>query len=335
MEFKKYTSIENAYRQKAVDAIQNYFSDEIFVVQEKIHGANFAFYVDADGIKMAKRSGFLAEGENFYNSDIILKRYEDNLNNLFKKLKIALDVDFESFSVHGEIYGGSYPHKDVDKVQNITKVQNKCFYSPDAEFTAFDMKINGKIIDIGLMNSYLDKVGVPRSYLLRQGTFQECLEYPNDEPCQMPIERGYPALEDNISEGTVIKPMRPLYDHRGNRVILKNKNPKFSEKKNKPVKIKAELEPHVKEFVEIALSYVTENRLRNVLSKIGTITEMKKAFPLTMKPFTADIIEEFMKENESFLELEKSEKKEVTSAIAREAGNMIRANLGNIVDGEF
>mmetsp|Transcript_13892 Transcript_13892/g.32393 ORF Transcript_13892/g.32393 Transcript_13892/m.32393 type:complete len:94 (-) Transcript_13892:153-434(-) len=63
MKFKKYTSIENSHRKKfvadCVSAIELGYCKDDFVVEEKAHGANFAFYYDGTELKTASRSGFL------------------------------------------------------------------------------------------------------------------------------------------------------------------------------------------------------------------------------------------------------------------------------------
>ncbi|MDN5422778.1 MAG: hypothetical protein L0G39_16725, partial [Chryseobacterium sp.] len=47
MIFKTYNSIENAYQARVIDQIRlQGFGDEVFIVQEKVHGANFSFFTD-------------------------------------------------------------------------------------------------------------------------------------------------------------------------------------------------------------------------------------------------------------------------------------------------
>jgi Rnl2 family RNA ligase len=197
------------------------------------------------------------------------------------------------------------------------------------------MKLNGEYIDILAMNHLLDEAEIPRLAVLSRGTFAECLEYPNEFNSELASNLlELPEIEGNICEGTVIKSVEPLRLPNGERAILKNKNSKWTEKK-KVKKNPTVVPDHITEMQNIAESYITENRLRNVISKVGPITEVRYAFGALMKPFTNDIIEDFMLENESFSELEKAERGLVTKHIAQVAGKMIRSNLGNIVDGEF
>ena len=332
MEFKKYTSIDNSYKQKTVNYINDNFPTEEFVVQEKVHGANFAFYIDESGIKMAKRSGFLRDDENFYNCDVIKERYKEDLE--FLQLLINKSEGMDTMSIHGEIYGGSYPHNDVEKVKDIQKVQNKCFYSPEAEFIVFDMKVNGEYISNNAMHGFLGITDIPVSKTLFRGSLTECLEYPNDNLPLLPTERGYPAIEGNMSEGVVIKSNAPLRLPSGDRAILKNKNAAFSEKKSvskTPTVYSDELQKQIDE----ASRYITENRLSNVISKIGQVEEVNQIFKTLMGPFIQDIMQDFSDENEEFNLLSKEDRKVVAKKVNGMVSSMLRSNLQKIINGDL
>lgn len=331
MEFKKYNSIENAYRQKMVDSISMYFPKSTFVVQEKIHGANFSIWADKGEIRFAKRSGFIEEGEKFYGYE----RAMDKLELQLSSLKIASILSERSCVVYGELFGGSY--EGVEPIKGVSKVQRGVNYSPDVEFMAFDVYIDGERIPTKEANRWLDKMNILRVPELMTGTLSECLQHANDFNSKVPQMLGLEELEENIVEGTVIK----LYDEvgtlpNGKAPILKNKNEKFSEKsKVRKPKTPTKTPEHLVEYEELLISMVNENRLKNVISKIGPITEIKSAFNKVMKPFSEDILEDFKKEAEGFEELSKEDQKFVTSKIGKNAANLIRANLGNILDGEL
>ena len=92
MEFKKFGEVENSYRQKAVELIMNEIQmgrlKNDFIVNEKVHGSNFSFFCDGIDIKTGKKSGFVgADGENFFNSDIVKEKYKHNILNLFTHLQ--------------------------------------------------------------------------------------------------------------------------------------------------------------------------------------------------------------------------------------------------------
>jgi len=81
MEFKEYSSIENAYRQKEIQRAFEQYPEMKYVVQEKVHGANFSFWYNHSDktIKCAKRSGFIVGEENFFNHKKVLAKYQDQL----------------------------------------------------------------------------------------------------------------------------------------------------------------------------------------------------------------------------------------------------------------
>lgn len=336
MRFKRYTSIENSYRQKAVFFIQEQFPKEEFVVQEKIHGSNFAIYVSRDDVKYAKRSGFLSADdlESFYRADRIKEDYERKaldmfncINNMFPNLK--------TISIHGELFGGNYPHSDVEKYKGAVKVQNKVYYSNKNEFIVFDIKIDGEYVNFDTYVELCKQNGFMYLEALHRGSLEDCLNYEDTYTTTLPSKLGLPELENNTCEGNVIRPVKPLRLKDNSRVILKNKNSKFTEKAKKPKKFTpAKPAPeHVVQMQRDIIQYVNENRLRNVLSKVGQID--KKQFGLLQGMMVKDVVEDFIKDNEKFSELDKKERKMVQRVLGSEISNLIRPNFANIIDGNF
>lgn len=329
MEFKKFTSIENSYRQKEVQLIQVNFPKEMFVVQEKVHGANLSFWTDGKEVKCAKQSGFIQENEDFYNYEIVLDKYKQNILNLFNSIKGAEEV-----AIYGEIYGGNYPHEGVKQLP-VKTIQKGVYYSPNVEFIAFDIKVNGRFEGFDSFVDYCMIYEIPFLGALKRGTLEDCLSYPNEYNSTIPAMHGLPELKVNTCEGNVIRPINVIYFGNGSRVILKNKNDKFTEKET----VKKEYVPkeptpdHVVEIQKVATEYITENRLKNVISKIGTVSD--KEFGKLLGLFCKDTIEDFMKDESKFESLDKKERKMVTSLINKEAGNLIRKNFLKIVDGNF
>ena len=337
MEFKKYPSIENSYRKKFLDKIvEEGHSKETFVVQEKVHGANFSVWMTENDFKVAKRSGFIEEGEKFFNYQEVVDTYMKRLRGLFEHLQITQIA--EEVVVYGELYGGNYPHKDVPKT-NQSSVQGGVFYSPKQDFIAFDIKMNGRYLDVGSVNRLCATFAIPHAETLKIGTIEECLEYPNEFQTTIPLLEGLPDIEGNMCEGVVIRPVRPLYIFSGERLILKNKNEKFTEKhgfdeSKRKVKEITPLSEGAQQAIEKITQYINDNRLKNVVSKIGEVSQ--KDFGKVMGLFTQDIIEDFLKDEQEFFDtLEKSDRKLVTKQVGQEAAKMVRASFMNIVDGEF
>ena len=339
MKFKKYSSIENSYRLKEIERIKAHAfnqKDIRYVVQEKVHGANFSFWTDGNEVRCAKRTAFLDASDSFYNFQKVLARYYSKILESFK-----ISEAKEQLVLYGELFGGNYPHKDVEPVKEQKTIQKGVFYNPDVDFYVYDAAIDGKLVDqytlyiltaeIGLGLFAHDLSGKSESF-----SFEEALEF--DPVFESGIYKFYdlPKLENNMAEGVVIKPFKPLFYPNGERVILKNKNPKFGEKvhQDKKPKPTINLSEEGNLLMDDLMSYLNENRLRNVLSKIGQVTQ--KDFGKIMREFTSDAMDDFDKENKaSFDSLAKEERKVLTKTLSNEAATLIRNNFANIIDGNF
>jgi len=333
MKFERYSSIENSYRIKTIQYMEINLPTQQYFVQEKVHGSNFAFYFDGTTIQCSKRSGFIGPEENFFNHQKVLSRYENNILDLYNILKTA-GKEFEVLRVCGEIYGGNYPHPEVANLNDISAVQKGVYYSNDVDFLAFDIKLDDTYLGMVGFNLFCHLSKMPFLPTLKTGTLKECLEYPNEFQTTIPSMRGLPEIEGNICEGVVIRPITPQY-FGPTRVILKNKNEKFSEKENnaKTPRVEVDVPENVLSVVKEGLSLVTENRLRNVLSKEGSIGE--REFGKLLGLVSKDAIEDLQKDVPEFLELDKKDRKTVTSMINKEVSNLIRPNFLNIIDGTF
>lgn len=329
MLFKKYDSIENSYRSKMINMIiQGGHSDGVYVVTEKVHGANFSVWLDTENsvIKFAKRSGFIGD-ENFFNSHLIHEKLAEDIKSLSSEHLNAKEI-----VITGELCGGHYPHGDVENNSEYKAVQNGLWYSSKLQFLAFDLFIDGECVDDDTMKKAFDKCELPHLKTLFKGSFDECLNYSNEFQTTIPEYFSLPQIDGNICEGIVIKPITPSYLCSGQRVILKSKNSRHSEKSAKKPKKVIVLEGKAKGIVEELFTLVTENRLKNVVSKIGEVT--KKDFGKIQGEMIKDIFEEYLKDND-IDDLEKSVKSIVNKMVGTQVSTLIRANFLNIVDGEF
>ena len=85
---------------------------------------------------------------------------------------------------------------------------------------------------------------------------------------------------------------------------------------------------------EKILTYINENRLRSVLTKMDTITD--KCFGKLLGNFAKDVVDDFMKDyNEEFLNLDEKERKYITKMPGSTGATLIRKHFSNIIDGEF
>lgn len=335
MRFRKYFDIENSYRKKFIDiVVAEKLDNGEFVVQEKAHGANLSFWYDGKNLKSAKRSGFIKD--NFYDYKPVEGKNRERVKNLYGILKEE-GCDFNELTVYGELIGGTYPHKDVKKDISATRIQKGIFYTPHNEFYAIDVAIDGQLLDVDKFNQVMEKAGFLYAKTIFRGTFKECLKYSNSFPSQISLWLGLPELEDNICEGVVIKSVIPTFLSNTTRMILKNKNEKWAEKakaRDRPKKPQMTLSAKGEELFNEMGSLITENRLRNVLSKIGPVGQ--KEFGKLIQLFSKDILGEFFKDHiEEYNGLEKKEQKQLTRRLSQKCTELLRLNFMNIVDGEF
>ncbi len=327
--FKKFTSIENSYNQEFISKIKADISaGEEFVVQEKAHGSNLSIWSD-DGInfKMAKRSGFLLEDEQFYNHQMLLKKLTPNLIKLWADLSV--NITLESMALYGEVIGGVYPHDDVTKNKAAIMVQKGVFYTPNNEFYAFDLLVNRSyFLNIEALNKLLESTGFLYAKTLLKGNLEAALQYSNIFQTKIAEQLGFPDIENNTCEGIIIKTINDVRRNNGQRVILKNKNEKWSEKEKvgRRVKVVVEISEPVKALQnEIAL-YVTENRLNNVISKIGEVSP--KDFGSLMALLSKDVLEDFLKDNAKAMnDLDKKESKQVNKSINKKVLELVKNRL--------
>jgi len=320
MIFKTYNSIENAYQARVIDQIRlQGFGDEVFIVLEKVHGANFSFFTDGKEIKIAKRTAFIEKDEKFYNAHQILERYRKNVINVFQRVK-TIFPDLETVVIYGELFGGGYKHKEVEAVKDAIKVQKGVEYAPHNEFYGFDIKLNGTTyLDTDLVNQIFEETGFFYAKILFQGTLDEALKFPNVFDSKIPAWVGLPEIENNMCEGTIVKTLKTKYFGNGSRVILKNKNEKWTEKskmvrKDRPIQKEVRFSENAQNIWKEIQEYATVNRLNNVVSKIGEFEPQMIGKVIGL--FAQDILEDFEKDfPKVFTTIEKEEQKRINKKL--------------------
>ncbi|MGH1338393.1 MAG: RNA ligase, Rnl2 family [Aureispira sp.] len=328
--FKKYNSIENTYRKTFLEKIKGHgLWLKEYVVQEKVHGANLS-YITTDGQHFvgAKRRGLIGEEESFYNYNRILQSLQDKFTAIWEELK-SKQPDLHHLIIFGELIGGSYPHKEVKQVKGALKVQKGVFYSPDNHFLAFDILINSThYLGVEEVNYHFEKQGILHAQTLFRGSIEDCLAYSNEFDSTIPKKLGFPLISPNICEGVIIRPVETAHFNNSTRVILKNKNEKWSEKKKftKSIKKTDALPDKLSHLKAAILAYATDNRLNNVLSKLGEVTHQD--FGQVMGLYNKDIIEDFTKDYaEVFQALSKKEQKSITKSIVKSTATLVRNKL--------
>lgn len=292
--FEKYSSLENHYNGKFIEKIRHHGYDvtEGWCAREKIHGTNFSIIIERDAVTCAKRTGPILPAEDFFGYSVILKKYNDSIKAVQHTIKEGC-----SMQIFGE-FAGAGIQKGVD-------------YG-DKDFYVFDILVKtdkgtNQFVDDFMMEQMCCTFGFKVAPLMGRGSFDELAKLPNE--FQIMVNRYNEAAEvdlrnantrvwlaeeatDNMAEGYVLKPNYPRFLANGNRVAIKCKNSKFSEKakSDKPIKPKVELTEKDNEVYFNFEPYITVNRVNNVVSKIGKPSP--KDFGKVMGLTVQDLLEE-------------------------------------------
>lgn len=332
MDFKKFPDIENSYRLTFLDVMKDEGLDSgLWNVTEKIHGSNFSMWFDGTEMKTAKRGSFLNPTDNFYMFQKVMAENEKAIYGLYILMK-SKKIKFTELAVYGELFGGVYPHPDIDKLPTAKQVQKGVYYHPDNKFVVFDVVIDG----VFLNHQWIEmakSAGFFTLPIIHMGPLETCLQV--DPVFLSHLFEDLPKIENNFAEGVVIRPNEPKFFHGGSRAILKNKNPKFAEKGPKVAKEPPpELSRDALFLFDELNTFIVENRLRNVISKFGEVGQ--KDFGALMKDFTGDVLKDFnVTYQEAFEDLDVEEQKRLTKHLGKEAADLIRVNFLNIIDGRF
>lgn len=294
MKFQRYTSLEQVHRKKFIDGIvMAGLSGGTWVATEKIHGANYGFHFDGTTMKRSKRSGFIGEDEVFF-SDNRLTYEKDRVEDLYSiMLDFGILQESDKLSVFGEICGGHFA--GAEKVNGAKRVQAVVDYHPDTLFLVFDLAVNDEYLPYQIMEDMINLSGLVLAPKIVEGTFKECIEHSNKFSSKVPAMYGLQAEGDNICEGIVIRPLLEERTLGNSRVIIKSKNSKFSEKgKSKPQVDVTVLDAIDLQNFEDLTAYLTDNRLSNVISKVGQPkqTEFGKIMGLLSQDAQADFLKD-------------------------------------------
>ncbi len=331
MEFKKYNSIENSYQLDFINSlIENGYGNLEYIVQEKVHGANLSFITNGIEILSAKRTELILDSEQFYNSKAILENYKERIFALYEALSKQFNA--KSVTIFGELFGGGYPHVDIPKDTNATLIQRGIYYCPHNDFFAFDILLdNERYLDTETASDFFKEFGFIYAKPLFKGSLSDCLAYTNIFKTTIPNLFGLPELEGNVCEGVVIRPIQPQFMRNGSRVLIKNKNENWSENNNFIDKAilstllheDEELSDEASSLCEEVYKYITQNRLLNLISKIGEVNPQKD-FGRILGLYNQDALSDFMKAHkERYDNLEKHESKAVNKFLNKHACQLI------------
>lgn len=351
-EFKGYIKIDSSNKNWEIDSKQSkLFKKTKWVITEKVHGANFCFYMTRNNnttplneiqIECAKRKSLLSGSDQFFYYQKVKDRLKQSLERLFE----FVEGKFSGIShvyLFGELFGGFYP--GMERLEGIEQpVQTGIWYTNDIEFYVFDIAIEKDGIQtyldyefvLDLFTKYLSNLGILYAEPLFIGSYEECMEYNIKFDSKIPKKLKMPPLQEpNYAEGVVIKPMKEITISKKGKVeraIIKRKIQEFSEKKyEQAVKWSSNEQssnPTSVNNYDIckyeALSCVTSNRLNNVLSKVGIVNKNDKvSMNNLLKLFAQDVYDELKEVMNIDQELNESQRKDLGDEIILECKKVI------------
>lgn len=359
----KYCSIENHYRKEWIEKVREtlkFFKkeDAKFVVSEKIHGANFQFYVTEDQktkekiIKIGKRKSLVTPKDKFFTFGVnkIRKTCDKKVIQLYDLLKKQYPK-LTQIILFGELYGGEYPGFE----REAKPVQKYLYYCPEFDFYPFDLRIieegdddsrlkhKKKWLTYEEFAPLMEKIdfGLYGKAIFR-GTLEECLKFDIRFKTRIPKLKGLKDFEEyqgrklsQICEGVVIKPESDnFFTANGSRVIIKYKNSDFAEvepkkkqkKQKKSPKEPKKNDPKVDLIWEDYERYITPQRLGSVLSKLGEVT--MKDFKTIMNDVYEDAKEEFEKDFKEWdKDLDDKLKKQLQTLVRKKISFLIKMHF--------
>lgn len=298
--FHSFHNIENCKQKLINNLITLPCYIEEWIVLEKVHGCNFSFTTNGIDVIMGKRNSFLmneSEEQAFHKSNIYMRKYFEVVKQIFEYLNLIQGKDV--LVIYGELFGGYYP----DFPKTTKPIQRGVYYCPNYEFYAFDIRINENYTNYDKCVEIFEKFNMIYAHVLMRGTFEECYKWSLENKntnTTIPLLFGLQDIPDNIREGNIIKPVNPTY-YKNTFIIFKDKNTKFEENQKSFVKTNGSTFNQIEQYQQELLSYINQQRLDNVISKINpidVIVEDKKYIPILMKEFTNDVVKEFYKEHD-------------------------------------
>ena len=288
MKFLKYPSLTNHYVVPKSNFLTNLL-DKTFYSTEKIHGANISIIVDKNEVCYAKRSSFLIDSE-------MRAGMFSNLPEIAKSTKIEevlkqIREEFGAMQVYGygEIYGAGVQRMEYK--ENLSKVKSIRL------FDVFVEDKDSKITVLGLAD--LQKYFTPDQLVPFESKGKTLKEYISED-LDLSSQLG------GIREGNVYKLVDTYeltYDPFSEKYLfvgVKHKTDDFKEVgRIQKIKEIEHIDTTTLKFIETLSTYLTENRLKNVLSH-GEIEPIPQNIGKLIKIFTADVYKEFFDENPEY-----------------------------------
>lgn len=348
MDFKGYNSILNPTEYIVRSVIDNH-GDDTWCAREKIHGTNYSMLTDGTTFVTATRKQMILPTTKFYNHANIDAKYKQNIIDLFNHMKSNGTIgDEQCLVVFGE-YAGTAPSGrsvqtgidygeedfyvfDIGVRNIIIPAQDESEDDSDYEISHIDF------VDDDVMQQLCDNFGLNTAPLLMVGKPVDIFKIPFDLQSVVVDYNNKKPINivtgtDNMAEGFVCKPVKSVRLKNGRRVIFKCKNDKWKEKTHKQRIVVDEMSESDQSVVDELRNYLTDNRLRNVLSKHGV--PKSNEFNVISNALVIDALSDYANEHGEIDPLSVDDYSRIISVINHDAGNLIRPNWVAIFKGEF
>lgn len=274
MDFCSYPKIEEDLKSLQLSEEEYRKLNKItWVVTEKIHGANFSVITDGNFLRYAKRKELLNEDDDFFDYKSAVQDKELKFWEAFEFVK-STHPDVIEISFFGELFGGSYPHPELE-ARDFTPVQSGIYYSPVIEFFIFDILLRTEKENYFLSYNELSEVckqfNLPYTEALMIGKFSDALNFPFEFESKVPSSLKLPPLPfPNKAEGIVIKPSEHILveSSKGKiRPVIKRKIKEFAE----DFYTQSSQDVTQLGLKQRVLALVNQNRIDSAISKSGRI----------------------------------------------------------------
>jgi len=277
-----------------------------WVATEKVHGAHLVVATDGRTVRIGNRRRWLEEADAFFGWQLLRAELGVAAQALFRELGVRGIV-----RLHGELFGGRYPHESVPPMPGATPVQTGIWYAPEVRFALFDIVVEPAEREEGefLAHSEVQSLGAAHGLfivpVLGRGPRSDVERLPLRFASHVPMLLGLPRLDGNMAEGLVLKPdarMPPSM-----RFVTKVKLPEFDDarfdestpwNRNAPLDLEA--------LRALASRMINGPRLDSARSKVGpartalvdevvldVLADLDAAFPLayrSLSPAEEDLL---------------------------------------------
>jgi Rnl2 family RNA ligase len=287
-DFQSYEKMAEGLKALKLSPESNRLLEKVdWIVNEKIHGANFSFILTAQGLAFAKRKETLSWEDDFF----AFQRIVPSLQKALFKLYDLLENEYPlvQAQLYGELFGGAYPHPKVKPIEGLEAIQTGVYYHPDIQFQAFDLALTNEegvrfYLGYRKLRELCEAAKVPYVKAVFEGDLTTALNMNIEIESPTPIDFGLAPITDNIIEGVVIRPAEALLvdGPKGPfRPIIKRKNKRFKEELayHQAQKWSYNLysDQDEVEFYLLELShFLNENRIMSAISKIGWVKDNKR-----------------------------------------------------------